>query len=500
MAHVNNARQWQRFAYPSDIRLAVGSAPLAEPQITSAVCLDLSLGGVQLLAPNSLDIGAPVSCLFPGGHHELRLPGFVRWSAADPRYEAPRSRVGIEFAPLSAAGRQALQALLSQVQHAGEVMRVHLPSCNEPLLGVAVPGEHGVHLRVPLPFFACGSVVKFEPLAGGGAFEGRVLGTQMRACPETQALELDLLLEPCQPARQRRYMVYEGSTPAPPEKRPSRLTTVELSPLRVPKMRTNRWLAVGAVAAAALWVFALRRDFPWQQHRVAEQARSASEASRKKTRTRAKAPKPAELAEHTLEQRTEQSARGVPPASDGDLPRVLTLGDVPPRVGAPVSAAETKPSASGFVGAGLEPASSAPLSNASSTSWPRNVPPRVDLPSSDESTPWAARSAGASAPRCMSTGDSTELFVPVSGSIAGLQMAVWADPLALALDLPAGRIALPRSRYEIRSGVVQRMSFGQPHKVTQLRVYLTAPVTRYSASETQGGVVIHLKHEPVSHP
>jgi hypothetical protein len=101
----------------------------------------------------------------------------------------------------------------------------------------------------------------------------------------------------------------------------------------------------------------------------------------------------------------------------------------------------------------------------------------------------------ATTPRFASSGDTSELFVPISGSLAGLRAAVWVDPPALALDIPAGRITLPRTRYEIRDGGVQGLSFGRPHNVTQLRVYLTGPLTHYTTTEAPGGVTIRMKRD-----
>ncbi|MEY4576512.1 MAG: PilZ domain, partial [Pseudomonadota bacterium] len=288
MAQVNNARQWQRFAYPADVQLAVLCeepffhesfreahhddlrAERADVEPTAATAVDLSLGGVQLTlahAPPAPRVGSTVTCQLPDGRHEsLTLRGHVRWAASAER----KTRIGVQFEPLSARTRQILQTLLSQAEHAGELVRVHLPNWTQPLQGVALLSDRGVRLRVPLPSFVHGSTIKFDQLEGERSLEGRVVRTRLRVSALTQGLELDLSLEPCEPARKRRYMIYEvplGPDEAPPGAQVAEQDSLFLedsrhddydddmaaAPLVVPKRRVHLLLAGGAVLACALW-------------------------------------------------------------------------------------------------------------------------------------------------------------------------------------------------------------------------------------------------------
>ena len=55
MAHINNARQWQRFSYPADVELASDEGAAVTPASVTALAVDLSLGGMQLLASDIWD-------------------------------------------------------------------------------------------------------------------------------------------------------------------------------------------------------------------------------------------------------------------------------------------------------------------------------------------------------------------------------------------------------------------------------------------------------------
>jgi len=470
MAQLNNARQWQRFAYPADVALATDcEAP--EPQVVAALAVDLSLGGMQLLAANAPRVGAAISCKFPNDHSELQLRGFVRWSTPAPspgtRFQA---RVGVEFEPLSSMARQVVQALISHAERAGELVRVQLPHWPFALQGVAVPSERGVRLHVPLPSIAQGSTIKFMSLSPETPLEGRVLETEVTMCRKTQAFELSLVLEPSEPARRRRYTVYD---------QPAVVSAAHVSDAAVPppSVGRSRWhvaLLTAAVLLGGLGWFgvATRPVFHMRPHHVA----------------------------------LEVPAVPAVPAVQATSAELQTQRQVDPAAAAPTTEAtaalvEPEPTV-------IAVAEDALRTTPADPSAERNAPPRGPAPSSQEAErageepgePAAARARPDASP-APNTGDPTftiddqlnEVFVPVHGSLASLRTAVWADPSALVVDLPDATVGLTHARYSTHTGCLLGLSVGRPRGVLQLRVYLSEKVVRYTTNESPGGLLIRVR-------
>jgi hypothetical protein len=416
-----DARQWQRYGYPADVRLGFEPAGRSPARSLAAVSFDLGLGGMQLRAAGGLSVGTRLTCRLPDAHGGLALPARVRWCQADAAAGSPLCfRVGVEFEPLPSGTHQKLQAIVSQVERAGEIVMVHLPSWSEPLCAVSEPSERGVRLRLPLPLLRAGSIVRFEPLQAEQALEGRVVSSQLRSEPGSQGAELDLLLSPCEPARKRRNVMYEQAPLRAAAPRREREIT-EFGTLSVPKTRLNALLLQGAIVSALCWLgFGVARHFTPE--------RVPSLRSRDVTQTTSRT-------ETTL-----QAAESAPP---------------------PLAAAVT-------------------------------LPVNVPVPDPTRSTP--------TAPVLTTTSDLTEIFIPVRGPVSGLSVAQWVDPPVVVVDLPSGELALSQARYELGAGGVASVRVGRTRGVTQLRVYLTAVLSRFDAVPARGGIVIRLKRDLQSLP
>lgn len=441
MAQLNNARQWQRFAYPADVALAT-DAGAPEPHVIAALAVDLSLGGMQLLAANAPRVGAAISCKFPNDHSELQLRGFVRWSTPDKRPGTQfQSRVGVEFEPLSSLTRQVVQALISHAERAGELVRVQLPDWPFALQGVAVPSERGMRVHVPLPSIAQGSSIKFTSLSPQTQLEGRVLETDLTLCRMTQALELSMVLEPSEPARRRRYTVYDqpgaivvhADGPAPAAVQPW-------------SMRARGPLAV--IGAAVLfgglgWLLAATRPaFRMAPHHVAVVA-SAHESP-------AAAVDPITVAElRAPDDAVARDAEAMPLGSPAHAP--------PPM------------------------AANIPLVDAAAP-----IAPNTEVATPRDSAP-------DDAPSFAVNDELNEVFVPTRGSLASLRTAVWVDPAALVVDLPDAEVSLPHARYGTHTGCLLGLSAGKPRGQTQLRVYLSEKLARYTTSESAEGLTIRVR-------
>jgi hypothetical protein len=98
-------------------------------------------------------------------------------------------------------------------------------------------------------------------------------------------------------------------------------------------------------------------------------------------------------------------------------------------------------------------------------------------------------------PVISSTKDTSEIFVPVTGSLAGLATKLWTDPPAVVVEIPRGHVALPRRKYDLRGDGVVGLSVGRPGGVTQLRVYVNSILAQYDASAVPGGVSIRIRRD-----
>ncbi|HEY2736621.1 MAG TPA: AMIN domain-containing protein, partial [Polyangiales bacterium] len=92
-------------------------------------------------------------------------------------------------------------------------------------------------------------------------------------------------------------------------------------------------------------------------------------------------------------------------------------------------------------------------------------------------------------------GDSSLLFVPMTGTLEGMHDAMWIDPFALVIDLPEATLPFAQTRYALKSGGIKQVTVARPHGVTQLRVYLDALLAHYSVEVVTGGLLLHLKRD-----
>ena len=491
MAHAD-ARQWQRFGYPADIQLRYEPVGAQPERVLAAVSFDLSLGGLQLRAAAGLALGARVTCRLPDAHGGLSLPARVRWSRPDDvRGSQLRYRLGLEFEPLPASVQQNLQAIVSQVERAGEMVKVQVPNWSEPLCAVSEPSEHGVRLRLPLPFWSGGSIVRFETLHAAQVLEGRVVSAELYATPGSQSVELELLLSPCEPARKRRYLMYDDRTQGSARER----DITEAVPLAVPKTRINTVLVQAAIVAG---LFCL--GFGVTQYVTptrAPQLRSRAEPEQPQTETSVQA----------------ASTPAVSTRSTSTVPSAPFAALEVPKVPSPLAAApasdlpvpplrepQLAPSVPSVVL--IEPGSALSETPATTESTP---PIATSAPSETQATTEPEPSGAADAPSFIapmlsSTNETTEIFVPVSGAVSGLASALWVDPPAVVVDLPSGKLELSQTRYDLDAGGVSALRVGRSRGVTQLRVYLTAVLSQFDALPARGGIVIRLRRDLQSLP
>ncbi len=97
-----------------DVAIRVGRLPTA----IEGRCLDLSAGGIGMVADASLELGEPVTVTIEAEEQTLEIPGFVA--------HAGGGRVGVRFAPLARTDAQPLYTLLNGL--AGEEIVSLIPT------------------------------------------------------------------------------------------------------------------------------------------------------------------------------------------------------------------------------------------------------------------------------------------------------------------------------------------------------------------------------------
>jgi hypothetical protein len=97
-------------------------------------------------------------------------------------------------------------------------------------------------------------------------------------------------------------------------------------------------------------------------------------------------------------------------------------------------------------------------------------------------------------------GDVTRVVLPFEGSLAQMQARLWAQPFALAIDVPNGRTLLDEGTHRLRRGGVGDVRIHRRDGTELLRVDLTVPLARYDVSAHEGSLELSLVHHPVVAP
>lgn len=423
MAHVNR-RQWERFAYPAELRLT------ATGHLLPAKLVDISERGMQIIVPVKLYAGNAIHAELPTPRAALAVTGQVCWVAADRTDGTAQTRAGIAFDPLPVGAEQQLRALASELP--GSSVIVQLPGSDDPVRASAVRTEEGLRLSFALPFLREGTILTLQPTEAE-AEVARIVRTHVYAGGTGAETRVELLVEPCGETRKRRFVQYDAASVLPPQvvAAPSDSPDTDtVESLTVPKRRVLKNVGYGVSLAAAVWLVT----------RIAEPSTAEAPMA---TETHVQASKPIAA-----------PVRQPTPVAPPPVPAAAVVPDTTPT-------ADTTPAA---------------LARPIEQSAPRPA-------------------ATSRSPQVTTFKDTTEIFVPVSGSLAGLVAKLWTDPPAVAVDIPRGTVALPRRRYDLQADGVAGLSVGRPGGVTQLRVYVNSVLSQYEATAAPGGVMIRIKHD-----
>ena len=441
MAQVNR-RQWERFAYPAELRLT------ATGHLLPAKLVDISERGMQIIVPVKLYAGNAIRAELPTPRAALAVTGRVCWVAADRTDGTPQTRAGISFDPLPSAAEQQLRALSHE--RPGNSVIVQLPGSDDPVRASAVRTEEGLRLSFALPFLREGTIITLQPTEAE-AEVARVVRTHVYAGGTGAETRVELLVEPCAETRKRRFVQYDAASVVPPEVVPQQSYAVES--LTVPKRRLLKKVGYGVSLAAAVWLLA----------RITEPGTAEAPATETDLQASKPMAAPATAPMHA-------PALAAAPGAEAVAAVVMPATEAATAIVAPTPVIATNKLPDTTPAADTTPA-----------------------PKIEQSTPRPA--AASRTPQVTTSKDVTEIFVPVSGSLAGLDAKLWTDPPAVAVTIPRGTVALPRRRYDLQADGVAGLSVGRPGGVTQLRVYVNSVLSQYEATAAPGGVSIKIKRD-----
>lgn len=103
-------------------------------------------------------------------------------------------------------------------------------------------------------------------------------------------------------------------------------------------------------------------------------------------------------------------------------------------------------------------------------------------------------------PAAFEDGDVTRVLVPFEGDLDQMQARMWADPFALAVDLPHGRVLLAEGTYPLHAGTAADLRVQRRGSVELIRLKLSVPLARYAVALQNGTLELRLVRHPAVAP
>jgi hypothetical protein len=134
---------------------------------------------------------------------------------------------------------------------------------------------------------------------------------------------------------------------------------------------------------------------------------------------------------------------------------------------------------------------------------PASSPAAADAPTADALGPEAvvaalmgedATAAGAAAPAIVSSPNATTVRLPFQGTLEGMTSRIWADPYALAIDLPNGSSSVELGRHALTDpeGIVSLVRLQAKGRALLVRLNLKRPIASHSVALTRGWLELHV--------
>jgi hypothetical protein len=499
------ARRSERIDYSAEVELL---APFDSdmPRRVFGQAVDLGSGGMGIAAEATMPIGAQVTCRVMLDGKPASLPGRVAWrSDGDADSATNLHGMGICFEPLGTYESGLLKHVVERSVAGYRAVELLFPGLDEPVVARARTRTNGLRLSAALPIFARNTELSFQLDEEGPVLIGRIGEAVLHESEDgTRSIEIEVdVLEPEETGRYRRRARYgyaaeleaetfgreEHVDPALAPTEPGTRAAIDVASRHQSSARPGTWwTTLGAVVAggALAWVAA-----SVLQPRLSEVDAGEVFVAR---------PRPPEHAAEQLATVAVAARVAAPPADA--LPDMDTT---PAR-----SVTEPPNALRGEVKPVRMPVHVAPAAPAIDTAAePTAVDESVD--ESDDESELAATGpdihvidangdALAAQPETVLEADATRMRIPFEGSLEDMHALVWAEPLALAIDLPHGSTVLAQGRYSIGAGGITDLRVNKRHDALLIRVKLSSPITRYTITAEHGTLEARLETVAPSSP
>jgi hypothetical protein len=382
--------------------------------------LDVSEGGMRVFAPIPMPIGATVRCEISLDGRSATLEGRVAWLADHALEAASGTGIGIRFETLSREDSGVLRHIVARATEGYMPAELELSGVRLPVAARAMPTADGARISASLPWLRRGAAVGVRFVGAPGDVRGHIADAVLRELP-SGGRRLQIEVEADARQRVRRDTRYGDALDFERARRitPDAMDDGSIDVDGVPSEPANVSVSVPTKRTPAWVAFALG---------IALGGTAVALAMTLLGRTR----DPAAL-------RAEQAVAHVAKALDE-----------PPYAPAAAPVIEAAAATNG-----VEPTSSATL----------EAEPAEPLPSTNAT------------PSATTEGMITVVRIPFHGSLEGMNARIWAEPHALALDLPHGKTELEQGRYALGDGAAGFVRVQRRSDATLLRIGLTRGIT-----------------------
>jgi hypothetical protein len=432
-----DGRRSERIAYRAPVELLAWNDGDLAPRRVIARTLDLGEGGMRLRAPVQMPVGAQVTCCVELDGQAAELPGRVAWMHRGGSVRHGEGHgMGICFEALATEQTTLLHQVVGRASERCRRIELRLPGLPAPVQARAYEREGGLRLSAKLPILARGAELAFRVEQDGPWLRGRIGAAALLEQQGERSLEIDVDVVESEQSRPRKHARYlledEAREPSASEtSQPAHAGT-----------GLRQWMLLGAVCVALALVVT------WPSLRSRPPVARAHEAA-------------------PFVARPAAEARAQLPAPQADVSADQSEGDRALPTGAALPIAESSVSQMPVV---RETASPAPPPPQQETGEPPGPALRVD-------------------------GDAVSVKLPFDGNLDGMRVRVWADPHALAVDLPHGKTSLQLGHYPMRDGDVTDVQVNSRDETLLVRVKVQAPIDSYAVTAGDGTLDIDFVRE-----
>lgn len=496
------ARRSERIDYSAEVELL---APIDSeaPRRVIGQAVDLGSGGIRVTTDSTMPVGAQVTCRVMLDGKPASLPGRVVWRSDAAADSATNLHgMGICFEPLGTYESGLLKHVVERSVAGYRAVELLFPGLDEPIVARARTRTNGLRLSAALPIFSRNTELSFQLDEEGPVLTGRIGDAVLQESADgTRRIDIEVdVIEPEETGRYRRRARY--GYPVELEAEPLRDVHCDLA-LAPTEPGTRAAIDVGGVSRAN----ARRRVMlPMLGAAVAGGALAWLAASELLPRARswdsdevfvARPQSPELLVGHI--------AHVVRPAI---APAVAAPVAVPDTTNAPSrptteppNSNPSRPTTKTSVRSEVHSDPAAVVMQATVASAPEVVPEAAVDESADEASAAAPDihvidangDALAAQPETVLEGNATYVRIPFEGSLENMQALIWAEPLALAIDVPHGSTALAQGRYSIGAGGITDLRVNKRADALLIRVKLSSPITRYSITAEHGTLEARLE-------